>query len=367
MMDDPDEPRPVPKSRRHAFLTKVGIAALTLLVFASIVLAALGATSVLTPQDPNASNKSIGNSNGSFNGGNNGGHVGTTSINSSISNDDHGSNPSSNVGIDSNNDHTDNNNKNTTAPAPKPSPSPWRPVNSSTIASGVPLRIMCLGASIVRGELSSTRNGFRAILRSDLSSLSSAPINMVGSQRNGDMPDNDFEAYGGNRISQIHAHATQIVPEMQPNVFVINVGTNNVLQDRDIGLAGQHMREFIDYLLATAPRATVILSTLLTNTVPGREPAILDINRQFRKLYKGSYEGKEAAVVLAELHPETGLQGRPQAEDISSDGSHPTDRGYEIMGHILAQAVMDADEKGYLRWPEDGLPYDGEVGRETGT
>jgi len=261
---------------------------------------------------------------------------------------------------DSNSGNVTGGGKNSTATPPS---SNWKPDNSSTIADGTPLRIMCLGASIVRGERSTDQNGFRKTLRGDLAA-EGATINMVGTQRYGNMLDNDFEAYGGNRVSQIHDHATHIVPDLLPNVFVINVGTNNALQRNDVDKVGEQMGEFIDYLLKTSPRSTVILSTLLTNTVPDREPMILDMNEQFRSLYA---KYTEKPVVLAELHPSEGLPGRPQVEDIGPDGSHPTDKGYEIMGHILADAIKDADSKGYLRWPkENRLEYDGDQDRGDG-
>jgi lysophospholipase L1-like esterase len=175
------------------------------------------------------------------------------------------------------------------------------------------------------------------------------------------MLDNDEEAYGGNRVSQTQVHAMKIVKQLRPNIFVINSGTNNVLQRRDVDVAGADMESLIDYLLEASPRSTVVMSTLLTNTVPDCEPMILDINAQFRTLFQ-KYENK--SVVLAELHPSEGYSGRPTTEDIGPDGSHPTDQGYEIMGHILADAIKDADKKGYLRWPEEnGLAYDGEIGR----
>ncbi|KAI0810225.1 SGNH hydrolase-type esterase domain-containing protein [Xylaria sp. FL0064] len=322
--------------------SKRTIVTLILLVVVSVVLIGKIGLSFCYPQFAVSSGNSSDSS-----GDDSGGHNSTSS-------DGHhgGSNGNSNNDDDDGDEQDDHG-------SPPKKPALWRPKNSSSIADGTPLRIMCLGASIVRGEVSSDRNGFRKTLRGDLAKLG-VPINMVGSQRNGDMPDNEFEAYGGNRISQIHDHAKNIVPQEQPNLFVINVGTNNVLQYKDTDVAGQHMEAFIDYLLTASPRATVVLSTLLTNTVPNREPLILDINRQFRELYP-KYENN--TVMLAELHPSSGLPGRPQIEDISYDGSHPTDRGYEIMGHIMAQAVQDADRRGYLRWPEDGEPYDGEADR----
>ncbi|KAI1128722.1 SGNH hydrolase-type esterase domain-containing protein [Nemania abortiva] len=319
MTSDVEKPLSSPGRGRLAFLrTKRAIAALSVLVIVSIILIVLGATNELTPHSSSSSNS------------------------------------------DNNGDNTDDSNDDPTS-----KPGNWRPANSSSIADGTPLRIMCLGASIIRGEFSDDDNGFRDTFRADLAKLG-APINMVGSQRFGNMTDNDLEAYGGNRIQQIHEHAKAIVPKQRPNVFIINVGTNNVLQRRDTDVAGAHMEAFIDYLLSASPRATVVLSTLLTNTVPDREPLILDINQQFRDVFQ---KYTEQAVVLAELHPSEGLPGRPQVEDIGKDGSHPTDHGYEIMGHLLAEAVLDADARGYLRWPENGngLAYDGERGRLNAT
>ncbi|KAI1186333.1 SGNH hydrolase-type esterase domain-containing protein [Nemania serpens] len=303
MAFDIEKPQSSPRRGRLAFLrTKRAIAVLAVLAIVSVVLIALGATHVLTPRS------------------------------SSDSNDDN--------------------------------PGKWQPKNSSMIADGTPLRIMCLGASIVIGEYSSDLNGFRDTFRAELEKLG-APINMVGSKRYGRMADNDLEAYPGNRVGQLHDHVTDgIVSKLKPNVFVINVGTNNVIQRRETDVAGQQMEALIDFLLGASPRATVVLSTLLTNTLPNRKPLILDINRQFRELVK-KYD--EKPVVLAELHPSEGLPGRPQAEDIGRDGSHPTEKGYEIMGRLLAQAVQDADAKGYLRWPEDGVAYDGEIGRADAT
>ncbi|KAI6084313.1 carbohydrate esterase family 3 protein [Hypoxylon rubiginosum] len=323
-------------SSRFSFLrTKRAIATLTFLVVASVVLIALGATHVL---QPNTGNSASG-------GGNDG---------SSESNGDT---------LDSNEQSSDTN---TTADGITTASSNWKPANSSSIADGTPLRIMSLGASLVRGEFSTGDIGFRKTMRDELIALN-APVNMVGSQRFGDMLDNDLEAYGGNRVDQIHEHATHIVPQLQPNVFLIQVGTNNVLQNRDVDKAGEHMEAFIDYLLAISNRSTVIFSTCLTNTVANCEPRILDVNQQYRELIK-KYDSKP--VLLAEMHPSEGFPDRPQAADIGPDGTHPTDFGYGLMGHIFTKSIQEADRKGYLRWPvENGLERDGEVGRaeETAT
>ncbi|XXG96297.1 hypothetical protein Hte_002578 [Hypoxylon texense] len=323
-VENVDEKRPW--SSRFSFLrTKRAIFALTSLLVVSVVLIALGATHVL---QPSASASGDG-----------------------VTDDAPQSSEPSNEQVGD---------TNTTADGITTAPGNWQPANSSSIADGIPLRIMSLGASLVRGEFSTGDVGFRKTMRDELVALG-VPVNMVGSQRFGDMLDNDLEAYGGNRVDQIHEHATHIVPRLQPNVFLIQVGTNNVLQNRDVDKAGEHMEAFIDYLLATSNRSTVIFSTCLTNTVPDCEPKILDVNQQYRELIK-KYDSKP--VLLAEMHPSEGFPDRPQPADIGPDGTHPTDFGYDLMGHIFTKSLQEADRKGYLRWPvENGLERDGEAGR----
>ncbi|KAI2462882.1 carbohydrate esterase family 3 protein [Annulohypoxylon bovei var. microspora] len=318
-----------PWSSRLSFLrTKRAIFALTFLVIISAVLIALGATHVLRPD---------------------------SKLDGGGDSDDSGS---------SSGDDQQLSDTNTTADGIMTATGTWKPENSSSIAKGTPLRIMSLGASLVRGEFSTSDTGFRKTMRDELVGLG-VPVNMVGSQRFGDMLDNDLEAYGGNRISQIHEHATHIVPQLQPNVFLIQAGTNNVLQNLDVDKAGADMESFIDYLLKTSPRSTVVFSTCLTNTVPDCEPKILDVNQQFRELIK-KYESKP--VLLAEMHPSEGFPDRPQAADIGPDGTHPSDHGYDLMGYIFAKGVQEADRKGYLRWPvENGLERDGDAGRAEAT
>ncbi|KAI1502583.1 hypothetical protein F5X99DRAFT_152937 [Biscogniauxia marginata] len=225
-----------------------------------------------------------------------------------------------------------------------------------------PLRIMALGASVVKGETSPGTVGFRKPMRDELVGQGFT-VNMVGSVRLGDMIDNDVEAYGGKKIIELHEYATQIVPDTLPNMFVINLGTNNVLQKTDVDRAGEQMGNLINYLLTTSNRSVVILSTLLTNTVPDAEPMVLQVNEQYRRLMPG-FEADNKPVVLVEMHPSEGATDVPAIEDIGPDGSHPTVEGYAMMGRLFVRGIHDARDKGYLQTPVDnGIPDDGEAER----
>ncbi|OTB09281.1 carbohydrate esterase family 3 protein, partial [Hypoxylon sp. CI-4A] len=209
-------------------------------------------------------------------------------------------------------------------------------------------RIMALGASIVKGETSPGYLGFRKPMRDELVNQGFT-VNMVGSVRLGDFVDNDVEAYGGKKITEMHDYAKKIVPKTLPNVVVINLGTNNLLQNKDIDKVGQQMEDMINYLLTASNQSTVVLSTMLTNTVGGGslEPKVLDMNQQYRDIMK-NFEANGKQVVLAEMHPSEGASGVPTTDDIGPDGSHPTVHGYEIMAGIFVQAIQDAKGKGFL-------------------
>ncbi|KAI1098909.1 carbohydrate esterase family 3 protein [Jackrogersella minutella] len=234
--------------------------------------------------------------------------------------------------------------------------------NSVTSADSTPLRIMALGASIVKGETSPGYLGFRKPMRDELANLGFA-VNMVGSVRLGDFVDNDVEAYGGKKITEMHAYAEKAVPPTLPNVFVIHLGTNNLLQNVDVDKVGQQMGDLVDYLLAASNKSTVVMSTMLTNKVPDMEPHVLDMNRQYRDIMK-NFEADGKPVVLAEMHPSEGASGVPSVDDIGPDGSHPTVEGYEMMAHIFVEAIQAADETGFLQKSVDnGVPADGDAER----
>ncbi|KAI2624877.1 carbohydrate esterase family 3 protein [Hypoxylon sp. NC1633] len=234
---------------------------------------------------------------------------------------------------------------------------------SSMSSTNMPLRIMALGASIVKGETSPGYLGFRKPMRDELVGLGFT-VNMVGSVRLGDYIDNDVEAYGGKKITEMLEYAKKAVPQTLPNVFVINLGTNNLLQNKDVDKVGQQMADLIDYLLEGSNQSTVVLSTMLTNKVGDLEATVLDMNRQYRDIMT-KFEADGKPVVLAEMHPSEGIPGVPTVDDIGPDGSHPTVKGYEMMGHIFVQAIQKASEQGFLREPVDnGISADGDAERD---
>jgi len=88
------------------------------------------------------------------------------------------------------------------------------------------LRIAPLRASISNGYLSTDGNGYRKYPRDELR-LEGWPVNMVGSIKTGTMNDNDNEGHVGWRIDQVTDSALRNIVADQPNLALINLGTNN--------------------------------------------------------------------------------------------------------------------------------------------
>ncbi|KAI1841397.1 hypothetical protein JX266_012408 [Neoarthrinium moseri] len=224
----------------------------------------------------------------------------------------------------------------------------------------VDLRILKLGASIVYGTGSSNGNSYRSFLRDQLRSTG-WNVNMVGSKRNGNMKDNDVEARPGDTVEQVAA-ASRNSLVYQPNVVLIQAGSNDCAQNIDTGNAGVRMRNLIEQLLS-APgfdRTTVILSTLIPNfdsniryceddfNAPGG-----GINNQYRLLASAMRaEGKR--VVLAEMNPVSPHPGNGWiTRSDMSDNTHPNDAGFQKMAYVYWSAIEVAMNEGKLQAPYD--------------
>ncbi|KAI0525638.1 SGNH hydrolase-type esterase domain-containing protein [Xylaria bambusicola] len=225
------------------------------------------------------------------------------------------------------------------------------------------LRLMCIGASITRGEGSRGGRGYRKQIRDALTS-SGKTVNYVGFNRFGDWEDNDVEGYGAYRIRTITKNARQSVPALRPNLILVQVGTSDCFQEDDTENIGSRMRILADAMIDADPEATVILSTLVTTPDPDYEPCILSANTQIRQVADDMIR-ENKTVALAEMHYDQGLPDRPKPEDIGPDRIHPTDEGYSMMGDIFLEKIREIEEKGFLQPPfNNSIPDNGDDGRE---
>ncbi|KAH6692576.1 hypothetical protein F5X68DRAFT_129659, partial [Plectosphaerella plurivora] len=221
------------------------------------------------------------------------------------------------------------------------------------------LRLMPVGASIVRGlppapeDTAKENNGFRKALRDKLR-FDGWKVNMVGGISSGSMADNDVEAVGGDTIDQTHERVRRSAPIWQPNLYLINCGTNDASTDGLTRGAGERMRNMIETMFSHTPDAVIILSTLLQH---GRvQSEVEDVNRQYRSLVS-QMQGPDprnprAKVFLAEM--QDGFITWPR--DIW-DNIHPNWEGFRKMAAVWVNAINRVNDLNWLSAPNGNTKF----------
>lgn len=208
------------------------------------------------------------------------------------------------------------------------------------------LRLMPLGGSVTYGVGSSHGTGYRKLL---LQMLKDQGLNarMVGSRKDGTMPNNEHEGWRGFKIDEIERKAKKSVGSLSPDVFIVNAGSNDSLQAFEIAKAGKRMGKMIDFLWKTCPQSTVLLSTLIDNADNQTASVVRDVNLQFRALAeKKAAEHKR--IVLVDMCSSEG----PDVQGLV-DGVHPDDEGYDKMAKLWFQGIQEAIHKKFI----DGVKY----------
>ncbi|KAL1599455.1 Glucan endo-1,3-alpha-glucosidase agn1 [Paraconiothyrium brasiliense] len=225
------------------------------------------------------------------------------------------------------------------------------------------LRIMPLGASITQGlnadhSDQTLQGGYRQPLREWLR-FNGWEVNYVGSKENGNFADNQNEGHPGYQIAAVQQAMDPVMTQQQPNLVLLNAGTNDCTQADDASLTPtpgltwvksipDRLRTMIDLIYKESPGVTIILSTLLPNYTPGNAPSYVNVaNQGIRQLYT-EYAAKNAKMVLAEMDG-----GWFQYPADYSDVTHPNDLGYSMMASIWATAFEEVVSAGYLSEPND--------------
>ncbi|KJK61604.1 GDSL-like Lipase/Acylhydrolase family protein [Aspergillus parasiticus SU-1] len=210
------------------------------------------------------------------------------------------------------------------------------------------LRIMPLGASITYGYQSTDGNGYRRWLCQQLRHAGWW-VNMVGSNPNdtSTMNDNEVEATSGFRVDEVTRQAERTIPQ-QPNLILINAGTNDANQYNDTTVdvykTGERMDALLTRLFDAIPGTTIILSTLLPRDAESQIVYFTNyISGQYRQIVTARRQ-KGQRIVLAEMSDFI------KVEDLI-DGTHPTDFGDKKVASVWWEAIQEAEREGLLQPP----------------
>ncbi|MCJ1262337.1 hypothetical protein MMC22_002207 [Lobaria immixta] len=209
------------------------------------------------------------------------------------------------------------------------------------VAPGIELRIMPLGASITYGTGSSDGNGYRLPLAEK---LAGTKLRFIGSVQSGDMSDNYNEGHPGAVISEIANFARASLGD-RPNVILLHVGTNDLASDEPLEKiedAPERLGGLIDELVSVCPDATILVAQLIHAQNPLYENRIQKFNTQVPEVV-AKRANASSRVMVADM--------RPITKEYLTDGIHPTDVGYKMMGDIWFNGIQAAYAKGWIEPP----------------
>jgi lysophospholipase L1-like esterase len=193
------------------------------------------------------------------------------------------------------------------------------------------VRVMPLGDSITDGT--QVPGGYRIGLW-QRATAGGYQVDFVGSQYNGPatLGDHDHEGHPGWRIDQVDANIVSWLRATTPHTVLLHIGTNDVLQNYDVGHAPGRLSALIDHITATAPDAEVFVATIIPIANAGQEATA----RTFNAAVPGIVQSNQNAgkhVHLVDMHAAL------TAADLI-DGVHPTATGYDKMAATWFAALQ---------------------------
>ncbi len=204
---------------------------------------------------------------------------------------------------------------------------------STRVAVAAPVRIMPLGDSITDGY--NVPGGYRVELEDELLAAG-YEFDFVGSRVNGpdSLADREHEGHSGLRIDQLARLVDASVARHQPEVVLLMIGTNDVLQGYRLAEAPQRVSELIDRIAARAPSATILVSSLTPLAAASAEERVRGYNAAIPRIVRNkAAEGRP--VVFVDMHPAL------TTSDLA-DGVHPNRTGYRKMAAVWRTALPPA-------------------------
>jgi lysophospholipase L1-like esterase len=190
---------------------------------------------------------------------------------------------------------------------------------TATPASAAGVRIMPLGDSITDGA--NVPGGYRIELWARLQ-RDRAAIDFVGSRQNGpaSLGDRDHEGHSGWRIDNLAGAVDGWLAQSQPEIVLLMIGTNDILQDQAPAGAPARLGALLDRITAKRPTARVLVATLPPLGQAAWQERVTAFNRALPAVVDArARAGKRVQLVDV---------ARGMTEADLADGIHPNADGY---------------------------------------
>lgn len=217
---------------------------------------------------------------------------------------------------------------------------------SKTPSPAAPVRIMPLGDSITDGM--QVPGGYRTGLWQFMAA-DGTPPDFVGSAASGpaQLPERENEGHPGWRMGQIYLRARGWLLKQRPEIVLLDIGTNDILQDKELDRAPSRLSRLLDLITATLPDVRVYVASI----GPFARPA----NEARAGRYNAAIPGIVRALALKGRHVQmVDMHSALRRSDLSSDGIHPDGGGYSKMAARWYSALTSSP---ITRWEAEDTAH----------
>lgn len=202
------------------------------------------------------------------------------------------------------------------------------------------LKTLTFGDSITAGVGSSNGSGYRCDLQNDLGIMGDT-YQFVGSLTAGSgCSQLATEGHGGWTISQLAGIEHCTIKGLQPNLVLLDIGTNDINLGGAPGPAVTALKNLVNNIMSDDPNATVVVSSL----IPTPNPTVAANMRAFNAEASDWVRQQQIAgrrMVWAD-------QRSVQLSDLA-DGLHPNDTGYDKMAANWNSAIRTGVDQSMLQ------------------
>ncbi|HTY73582.1 MAG TPA: PA14 domain-containing protein, partial [Actinomycetes bacterium] len=213
------------------------------------------------------------------------------------------------------------------------------PGASADTASGATvMKLMPLGDSITDGYR--VPGGYRTVLWERTVQEDGDDIDFVGSLNGGppELLDADHEGHSGYRIDQIRASIDTWLAKATPDVVLLHIGTNDIVQNDDMANAPARLQDLVSRICVDLPNVHLVVMSVVPR--PGLDSVVNTYNAAIPGVVSAVAETGCAVSFFDMNHYLT-------AADMDSGLTHPTACGFIKMANALypvVTALYDAFE-----------------------
>lgn len=206
-----------------------------------------------------------------------------------------------------------------------------------------PTKILPLGASITAGGYNINHNewhvggGWRQPLWKSLNQ-DGFNIDFVGSLADGpaDFIDREHEGHSGWRVDEISAISDSVMQKYQPDLVMMIIGTNDVVQNFDLERADQRYEVLLQKVLnGMGPNGYVLAGSLITTNNLIFNSRLKKYNLAIQKVVN-KYQRTNPRLIWVDMYSRS--QIGMTTKDLT-DGVHPTELGYQKMANVWYEDV----------------------------